>query len=262
MRNHEIAVLITIAVPFLFTLSSFAQTPKAKELTYEVVSVKRSNADPNNSNLTVRRDILSANTVLPRLIQYAFGLPWGDQVSGLPKWAESSSFDVEAKMDEDTMAPLDKLPVEARQAKRREMCAQILTERFGLKFHHEVKVMPVYLLVIAKGGPMLKRTESKSPGSNSSMDREKLVGTGMTIADIATSLSRKVDRHILDKTGLTGRYDLELRWAADDDEDLQSIDQQATIITALREQLGLKLLPSKDSVDIIVVDAISQPTEN
>ncbi|MGA2250784.1 TIGR03435 family protein [Terracidiphilus sp.] len=262
MRNQWIAVLMTVAVPFLFTLSCSAQTPKSKELTYEVVSVKKSKGDPNSSNLSVRRDILSADTVLPRLIQYAFGLPWGDQVSGLPKWAESTRFDVEAKMDEDTMAALDKLPAEERQAKRREMCAQILTERFGLKFHHEVKVLPVYHLVIAKGGATLKRTESKSPGSQTSMDRAKLVGTGMTTADIATTLSRKVDRHILDKTGLTGRYDLELKWAADDDEDLQSIDQQATIITALREQLGLKLLPSKDSVEIIVVDAVSQPSEN
>ena len=64
------------------------------------------------------------------------------------------------KMDDDAMAALEKLPPQERGAKRREMCLQILSNRFGLKVHHETRRVPVYNLVIAKGGPKLTKADA------------------------------------------------------------------------------------------------------
>lgn len=262
MRNYGAAALVS-AVLLHGVSPCPALQVNQKEFAYDVVSVRDAKGDPDSSHIHTGRDSLSAYTAVRPFLKYALRFLWSDQVEGLPNWALSTQYHIEAKMDDDTRAALDRLPVQDRDAARREMCVQILTDRFGLKFHHETKRLPVYNLVVAMDGPKLKQSDPQTSGVNSTGGRTKLVGTGMTPSEIAVALGYVVgDRHVIDKTGLTGRFDLELNWSVDEGQDTQSVDAKPSVITAIREQLGLKLVPSKAPVDVIVVDAISKPSEN
>ncbi len=98
----------------------------------------------------------ATNVDLKALIQYAYDLQTEDMISGLPGWANSASFDIQAKMDEDVATTLKKLPREEQFAQRSVMMQALLADRFQLKVHHETKDLPIYSLVIAKGGSKLK----------------------------------------------------------------------------------------------------------
>src|SRR6185437_6061182 len=133
--------------------------------------------------------------------------------------------------------------------------------RFGLKFHREPKESTVYSLVVAKGGP--KMTMDSSEGENSSQTNSKdgrtiMTAKKVTVAMLASRLERQVGRRIINNTGLTVAYDFTLTWSQD-----QSAEPTGpSIFTALQEQLGLKLDSTKGPVDMVVVDAVSRPSEN
>ena len=96
--------------------------------------------------------------------------------------------------------------------------------------------------------------------------RTWLSGGARTIEDLAGSLEAMVDRPVLDKTGLTGAYDIDLQWARTDlhagDATSVASDDAPSILTAVEEQLGLKLVPHRDKLDVLVVDHIQPPTPN
>jgi len=138
------------------------------------------------------------------------------------------------------------------------MCIAMLEDRFGLKFQNENKQVPVYELVIAKSGPKLKK--SSAQGSHSSMVGGALTGTGMTITEIAERLSGPAGQMIVDKTGLEGRFDVGMNWAVEDDP--ESDDPRPSLFTAIVEQMGLRLAPSKATMNTVVIDALTQPSEN
>jgi len=88
----------------------------------------------------------------------------------------------------------------------------------------------------------------------------------VTLSDLAGNLSFPLDRTVIDKTGLTGRYDFRLQWTADNvansAADNGAADALPNLFTAIQEQLGLKLQPAKGPVDTLVIDHVEQPTEN
>jgi uncharacterized protein (TIGR03435 family) len=86
--------------------------------------------------------------------------------------------------------------------------------------------------------------------------------TGVTAALIASVLTNEVDRMVVDKTGLTGSYDLTLDWVRDAPSDSTDAPAGPTIFTALEEQLGLKLVPAKGPIPVLVIDAVEKPSEN
>ena len=96
------------------------------------------------------------------LLQNAYGLKMPDMLSGLPGWADSAKFDVEAKMDAETIAALKAMPKEQADEQRRQMMQAMLADRFKLKVHRETKELPIYSLVIAKGGFKLKDADPNS----------------------------------------------------------------------------------------------------
>jgi uncharacterized protein (TIGR03435 family) len=167
-------------------------------------------------------------------------------------------------MDADTVSALNKLARAERQSQRQQMFENLLADRFQLKFHHETRELPVYNLVVAKGG--LKMQASTAEGSSSSMNNSSLSGKGMPIEGISFSVSNVVGRQVVDKTGLTGKYDFTLTWTPDEmgapSGASADADSGPSIFTALEEQLGLKLVPAKGPVDVIVVDHIERPSEN
>jgi uncharacterized protein (TIGR03435 family) len=218
----------------------------------------RSLLNSNHGFINTTRDMFSSNEPVPRLMQYAFDAP-AQGISGSPAWAESMRYQIDAKIDEDTMAALDKLPSEERSERWRAMLIAVLVDRFGLKYHHEIKVLPVYELVLVKNGATgdAKLKQSSATKSSTTTHNSTLHGT-VTLSDLATALSRIVGRLTLDKTNLAGRFNVQLTWS---NENSRAQDDTApSIFTALKEQLGLKLVSTKAPVDTIVIDALTKPT--
>jgi uncharacterized protein (TIGR03435 family) len=173
----------------------------------------------------------------------------------------------------------------ALDRKHRLMLQSLLADRFRLTVHKETRVLPIYELVIAKSGPKLEETkggDSDGKGPNGVMRQGMMVmgsgslsGQGLPMTSLVRLLSRQLSRTILDKTRLTGRYDIALHCASDEGSippmppgDAPAAPPPAlestgpSIFTALPEQLGLKLQATKGPVETVVIDRVERPSEN
>jgi uncharacterized protein (TIGR03435 family) len=181
------------------------------------------------------------------LIRHAFGVP-DFQISGGPPWIASESWDITASTgnaldtSEKNVAPY---------------LQSLLEDRFGFKYHRETRELPIYSLVVAKGGVKMKPHEG-GPGSSSHGNGSKMTASNLTAAQIAVFLNRNVDRPVYDKTGLTGGFDFTLEWARDASPD----SPYPSVFVAIQEQLGLKLEAGKGPAEFIAIDAIDRPTPN
>lgn len=244
---------------------------------YDVVSIAPDKSDSGNSGITTHDGSFSAENVsLKSLLSEAYGIRQG-LISGVPGWAEAARFDINAKIVEPDRAVLKTLRKEQRQA----MLAAILEDRFQVKMHIETKLMPVYDLVLAKNGPKLKETPGPPKSSDGNPPPEKGAGGGYSASDtkmtahalqissLADWLSGQLNRTVIDKTGLAGEYDFEVKFSADAaelsgvDDGRSKEDQTApSLFTALQDQLGLKLESTKGPVDKLVVDHAEPPSAN
>jgi uncharacterized protein (TIGR03435 family) len=137
----------------------------------------------------------------------------------------------------------------------------LLVERFRLKFHRETRELTVGALVVDKGGPKLKiRTEEEGSAMNTSSGPNgwKAIATRTSMKLIASYVGNRLSRIVVDRTGLTESYDFTLEWSPDDVADSAA----PSLITALREQLGLRLEPQKAPVEVLVIDIIARPSDN
>jgi uncharacterized protein (TIGR03435 family) len=142
------------------------------------------------------------------------------------------------------------------------MLGALLQDRFQLKTHDETKEMEVYRLVVAKGGPKLKRIEKATGVSGKSTKTAEQVSARTTLAGFAEYLSGRLDRPVVDQTGLTEAYEIQLAWTPDT-ADAPTDSNSPSIFTAIQEQLGLRLTAGKMSVRRLVVDHIEKnPTDN
>jgi len=250
---------IVLATRSRAQLNASAPTP-AKAPTFEVVSIKPHEFGDDNMWWRTTLDGFSTSNISPEsLIRGAYHLIMPEQISGLPRWATSDTFDVEAKMDEDTAAAMQKLPRDERGRRLDLMMQAVLFERFQLKIHHETKELPVYDLMVAKNG--IKMTQaSANVFTPWSMGDGRFEGKSVPIGSFIYSLSNDVGRLVVNKTGLIGNYAIALNWTPEGEEG--SADSGPDIFAAIEEQLGLKLLPAKGPVDTIVVDHIEKPSLN
>jgi uncharacterized protein (TIGR03435 family) len=248
-------LLKLVLLLFLATQLAHAQTLPA---TFEVATIKP--AAPNSDGHThinyPPNDRFSAtNITLLALMQWAYGVPEKQILDG-PAWLASSRFDIQAEADVgDTMKSLTS--EQGNELKRR-MVQGLLAERFQLKLHSETRTLPAYDLVLAKGGSKLQPSESG--GKSIGVGRTHFDGKGLGVTSIAEELSKITGRVVVDKTGLTGRYDFKVLWTADDAPATDG--DPPTLFTAIQEQLGLKLEPAKEPVPVLVVDHVDQPTPN
>ncbi len=149
------------------------------------------------------------------------------------------------------------------KAEFREMLQTLLAERFQLKYHRETREMPVYALVIAKGGPKLKESDPETPrkanhgvnGRYQNMDF-----TQATMDELADGIG--VDRPVINRTGLTGKYDFKVEATPEFRINSNPDPSDITIFDALQKTLGLRLEPQKAPIEVLVVDHIGKPTEN
>ena len=268
-----------LAVP----LSGQGAVVNAKPLAYDVVSVKPNKSGPGMMRIMNAPDKFSTTNVgLKQVMMNAYGLKMPEMISGLPGWSDSATFDIEAKLDIETIAALKAMPKEQADEQRRQMLQAMLADRFKLKAHREVKELPIYSLVIAKGGFKLKEADPnntyadgiKGPDGTSRpgmmrMGGGKVTAQAIAISGLANFLSSQVHRLVVDKTELTGKYDISLQWTPDEVANVHqetgatgTADSWPSIYTALQEQLGLRLDSTKGPVDTVVVDHVEMPSEN
>lgn len=142
-----------------------------------------------------------------------------------------------------------------------------MADRFQLKFHTETKQLPIYELVVGKRGAKLAEDKSESPEVGMRNLRGELQGEKATMPMLAASLTRVLQRNVVDETGLKGAYSFTLRFLPDqvrsrpDDSTAPDTDG-ASIFTALQEQLGLSLRASKGPVEVFVIDRAEKPSGN
>jgi uncharacterized protein (TIGR03435 family) len=284
---------LTVVVPIVAgqvnvvksSTGSEAENARVKAPAYDVISIKPYKGDNSSARAGAPHGNVSlVNMQLLLLIEMAYGVS-NDRISGEPGWVDSDRFDVEAKMDEEAAAAYEKLPDEQQKTQLQLMAQSLLADRCKLKVHHETKIFPTYTLVIAKGGFKLKEADPNNTYANVKTPvgvpsagmimmggggpGYKLTALAITISRLATSLGGMVHGPVVDKTGITGKYDFTLHWAPDQgaappDENgsLPQGDSGPSIFTALQEQLGLKLESTKSPLDTIVVDHIERPSEN
>jgi uncharacterized protein (TIGR03435 family) len=250
---------------------SVAQQPAAPVPVYDAVVIK-ANKTLSQSTRTDMDDTTfrATNVSLKHLLVNTYGIREG-LISGLPAWAVSARYDVSAKVTEPNMKVLRNLSREQREA----MLAAMLVERFHLQTHIELKTLPVYELVVAKDGPKLTTSAVAPPdvanpdapgGGSMSVHNTEMTATGIKLSELAGNLSFPLERTVIDKTGLTGRYDFRLIWTADNVADAAAgsgaADAPPNLFTAIEQQLGLKLQAAKGPVKTLVVDHVEEPTEN
>jgi len=253
------------AFAVLFSSATYSQTPayppptaqaaSAPHYEYAVSSVKPDKSEGSHWRTTT--DGFSATMTVKGLIIYTYALRMPDQISGLPGWASSENFAVEAKMDPETMAALAKLPPAERWQTQQTMLQALLADRFGLKVHRSTKELPIWALTAVDAGKLKKSVGDTAGGA--SYFPGKMTAHGMSIDDLAMTLPNTVGKIVVNQTGLEGRYDFALEWAP---EGADASDPRPSIFTALEEQVGLKLKPAQGPVEAIVVDAIQLPSEN
>lgn len=223
-------------------------------------------SDPNGDNrfYTIRGShFVAQNQTLGNLIEIAYGLQQ-NQVDGGPPWMRDQKFDLEAAPDPDGKYSYKQWGV---------MLQQILANRFQLTCHHEVRDMPAYQLVETRDGSKLSASSPDTDAAanidvKKSGDATTVIATHAAISDFVKTLKEVVvGRPVIDRTGIEGQYDFTLRFAPDrkdisGSDQASETDSAAGLFTAIQEQLGLKLEPTKAPVDVLVIDKVSQPSAN
>jgi len=203
------------------------------------------------------------------LIALAYRIPIGMEghlIVGGPGWvqAESDRYQLQAKIDEAQFAAMKGLPPAKQKEQVALMEQALLADRFKLKVHFEMREMPAYMLVVAKGGAKLTRA---AEGEVSRLARAGK-GRGVEMTAVAVTMDQLAKcpflglrgGQISDQTGLVGAFDFTLDWTAA--EAAQDGSDSPPLLTAIQEQLGLKLVPSKALVEVIVIDHIERPSAN
>ena len=172
---------------------------------------------------------------------------------------ESDGFDIDAKAAEP----------KATQAQFRQMIQSLLADRFQLKVHRSTKELSIYALVLAKNGPKLVEAKNDDPEVSMRIEGPgQMTGVKATMAMLATTLSRPLQRKVVDETGLKGDYNFKLQFVPEQNTSKPGDDgaippnDGPSIFTALQEQLGLNLKATKGSVDVLVIDHAEKPIPN
>jgi uncharacterized protein (TIGR03435 family) len=253
------------AVYFFLPLLALGQSGTIP--TFEVASVKRNNSPGGRSEWRTNPDgVTITNYRLRYLIPNVYNIAIY-QIAGAPQWLDSNKYDIIARA-----------PKGSSKEQLGLMLQQLLVDRFGLKFHRETRDVSGYAVVLAKGGP--KFAIEKKPDQPGKDDGAVGAGRGMARGHMVSSavfaqvLSIYLERPTLDHTGIDGLFNFELRWTPDETEPqpggapspsgAPSADPAGpSLIAALQEQLGLKLVKQRSAIEMFVIDHLQEiPTGN
>ena len=242
---------------------------------YDVATIKPSDPNARGGGGGTRSNgtFYTKNQPLKYAVCNAYGvMPF--QCLGGPAWLESDRYDMEAKPDGTTTEQLLKLSWKQRGPVQERMMQALLADRLKLKVHFETREMPIFALVVAKGGLKmheakpgdtypngLKGSNGKAFGGGSfSVGNGKMTAQGISVDGLAAQMAVTVSHIVENKTGLTGVYDFTLEYSDSDPPPPDSTEP--SIYTALEEQLGLKLESTKGPVKVLVIDHVERPSEN
>ena len=242
-------------------------TPRPKFDSFEVATIKPVDPDAKAGRYIImqgnNRFVEKAYT-LKLLIAAAYDLN-PRTISGGPGWIESDHYDILA------VTPGEIRPSHDEQMS---MLRNLLADRFKLTFHREQKVFSIYELTVAKSGPKLKPSTAAPedpPALISTVYPQRIVmpARNATMSDLARLMQRAIlDRPVVDKTGLSGRYDFDLEWAPDETQfggevPVAPADAPSPpLFSAIQQQLGLRLEATRGPVAALVVDKAERPSAN
>ncbi|PYT85825.1 MAG: hypothetical protein DMG36_27155, partial [Acidobacteria bacterium] len=295
----SIAGLLAVAAPITFGLLHSPQSRAALRASnapitpaFEVASVQPSRpGDGNTSVRTAPGRITLANWTVKGLLLYAYNL---EPVGG-PGWVDSKTYDIDLRVNDALAYKSGRLietnvagrfPPGLRHDQLMLMFQSLLADEFKLRLSRETRQVPVYALVIAKGGPKLHEAkvgdtyadgvvgpDGLPVGPNRGTGQDgRLTAQALPMPTVAQVLTKILGRTVLDETGLTGEYDFTLEWNAINShaatEEQQGTDSASpesvgpSIFTAIQEQLGLKLESRETTVDVLVIDHAEKPAES
>jgi uncharacterized protein (TIGR03435 family) len=206
-------------------------------------------------NYTLRVILAAAYNLTPRA------------VSGGPTWVDSDRYDILAE------APGQARPTTDEQMS---MLRKPLSEGFNLTLHREEKEFPIYALTIAKNGPKLTAsTPITSPEGSPplvfvlSPDGARLAARDASMGELAWVMQRSaLDRPVVDKTGLVGRYDFDLEWTPDETQFGGNVPTarpepvKPDLFAAMQQQVGLRLEATRGPIEALVIDQVERPSDN
>jgi uncharacterized protein (TIGR03435 family) len=271
------AALLALAGPILIGVAVRAQTPVRTQAgasrpsfdAFEVATVKPTGPDPRGRWIRMQsaNRFEARNHALRTLIAAADDLS-PQAISGGPPWVDSDHWDILAKTPGDVRPNLPEQML---------MLRQLLNDRFKLVLRQVPKELPVYALTVAKGGAKLKESTTSPDASPEgppplvfalSTEVVRLSALYATMGEFASVLQRSpLDRPVIDRTGLSGRYDFNLEFAPDETVwggglPRPENSQRPGLFGAVQQQLGLRLEATKGVIDALVIDAVERPPDN
>jgi uncharacterized protein (TIGR03435 family) len=233
---------------------------------FEVATIKKSDTSALHGTgiRTNGRHIAAFNFSVGELISYSYGLQ-AKQIVGGDSSLLGTHFDIDGVFD---------FVGHPNLTQSRQMFQRLLVSRFKLAFHSESRELPSYAIQIAKGGPRLSLTTRKPSDSTgfSYNCQVMLTVTNASLADVAGGMQEAfMDKPVVDQTGLHDRYDFNLKWTPDESQTYCPVDPAHSrddpnalpgLYTAIQEQIGLKLVAAKASVQVMVIDHVETPSTN
>jgi uncharacterized protein (TIGR03435 family) len=254
-------------------------------LAFDVVSIKQYPKNDLMIRIRTTPDGVEVHGMpMHMILREAFGVT-NSQLLGEPDWVNTERYELEAKVAPDDAPRLKQISNDDRWV----LLLPVLEDRCKLKFHHETRQITVYTLVVAKGGirmqpspPPGSAPAAPGPGGGPPLPPSPSPGNAggifftarsATMPSLVRMLSRTLGSPVVDKTGLTGKYDYVLQFAPDESVRANMSSGPGSgmpppesdgpsIFTAVQEQLGLKLEARKEAVDVVVIDHMEQPTVN
>lgn len=257
-KAESLVIAGAFACGSLFAFAQGAVSGQRVPLKFEVASVR-----PNNAGGTVAiRGFpagrwMASNASLKLLITWAYDIT-DERLVGGPNWLDSARFDITAQTPDEnpTLAELHA------------MVQSLLVERFQLRVHSERRDLQMYVMELDSGGP---KVQALNAGTTVSQDPFKMTvlgrlsGTHVTAAMLAKALSNQLGRYVEDRTGFDSVFDFTLIWKPEGAlaVDMPPDDDRPSIFTAIRDQLGFKLIPAKGPVEVIAIDHVERfPSAN
>jgi len=231
----------------------------SQQAEFEVASVKPNNSGGTSSNFnrTAGGGLHAINVTLRDLIIFAYDLR-GHQLVGGPSWLDHDRYDVLAKPAQNDNPSGARRSFEEDWRGIRMSLRAVLADRFQLAVHSETREMPIYALMVAKGGPHLQPSQAEGLTINNR--------NGLVICKKASmkqfaerALANRLGRTVVDQTGLSGEFDFEIKYVEDQ---LANDTAGPDFLTAMKEQVGLILQSQKGPVEVTVVDRAEKAAAN
>jgi len=276
-----IAALIAATAPQQAAHAQLLHPANGAAPSFEVATIKPNHNAGDVFSLSLQPARFRADGApLSRLIRFAYDVKSDRQVVNMPDWANSEKFDIDAKIGDAEVDAIKDHSPDKRFEQYRLMVQSLLAERFQMKVKSTMQQIPVYALVVAKNGPKLSpaRSQAHRFPLMSYTAAGDLEAVSVSMAFFCGWLSGKPDtggRVVVDATGLPDRYDFSLRYDPVDSgaapggaNENQPAGASATdankppLVSAIQEQLGLKLESRKAPVEVMVIEHVERPSPN